>query len=42
MWVDLENIILSEISQMEEDKYCMLSLIWNLNNETNVYRNIQS
>ena len=27
MWVDLENIILSEVSQVEKDKYCMISLI---------------
>ena len=27
MWMDLENIILSEISQTEKDKYCMISLI---------------
>ena len=26
-WMDLEGIILSEISQTERDKYCMLSLI---------------
>ena len=26
-WMDLENIILSEISLREEDKYCMISLI---------------
>ena len=26
-WMDLESIILSEISQTEKDKYCMLSLI---------------
>ena len=26
-WMDLEGIILSEISQREKDKYCMLSLI---------------
>ena len=23
-WIDLENIILSEVSQTEEDKYCMI------------------
>ena len=23
-WMDLENIILSEVSQTEEDKYCMI------------------
>ena len=26
-WVDLESIMLSEISQTEKDKYCMLALI---------------
>ena len=25
-WIDLEGIMLSEISQTEKDKYCMLSL----------------
>ena len=27
VWMDLENIMLSEISQLEEDKYHMISLI---------------
>ena len=26
-WMDLEGIILSEISQTEKDKYCMISLL---------------
>ena len=26
-WMDLESIMLSEVSQTEKDKYCMLSLI---------------
>ena len=26
-WLDLENIMLSEISQTEKNKYCMISLI---------------
>ena len=26
-WMDLEGIMLSEISQKEKDKYCMISLI---------------
>ena len=26
-WMDLEIIILNEISQTEKDKYCMISLI---------------
>ena len=27
LWIDLENIMLSEISQSEKDKYCIISLI---------------
>ena len=27
IWMDLEGIVLSEISQTEKDKYCMISLI---------------
>ena len=26
-WMDLENIMLSKISQTEKDKYCMMLLI---------------
>ena len=26
-WMDLQDIMLSEISQTEKDKYCMISLI---------------
>ena len=26
-WMDLKHILLSEISQTEKDKYCVLSLI---------------
>ena len=26
IWVNLENIMLSEINQTEKDKYCMISL----------------
>ena len=26
-WVDLEDIMLNEISQTQKDKYCMISLI---------------
>ena len=29
-WVDLEIIILSEVSQKEKDKYQMISLIWGI------------
>jgi len=33
MWMELEGIMLSEISQSEKDKYCMISLMWNLRNK---------
>ena len=26
IWMDLEGIILSKMSKMEKDKYCMISL----------------
>ena len=29
-WVDLEDIMLSEISQAEKDKYHMISLLWGI------------
>ena len=29
-WMDSEGIMLSEISQTEKDKYCMISLIYGL------------
>ena len=35
MCMDLEMIILSEVSQTEKDKYCMISLMWNLKYNTN-------
>ena len=31
--MDLESIMLSETSQSEEDKYRMVSLMWNLMNK---------
>ena len=29
-WMDLEGIMLCEISQTEKDKYCMISLIYGI------------
>ena len=29
-WMDLEHIILSELSQTEKDRYRMISLLWDL------------
>ena len=35
IWMDLEIIILSEVSQTEKDKYHMVSHMWNLKYDTN-------
>ena len=35
--MDLEGIILSEISQMEKDKYCMTSLIYSIQKIQHTY-----
>ena len=29
-WMDIESVILSEISQIKKEKYCMTSLIWGI------------
>ena len=34
-WMDLENTVLSEVSQTEKDKCYMTSHMWNLKNNTN-------
>ena len=34
-WIDLEIIILSEVSQTEKDKYHMISHIWHIKYDTN-------
>ena len=33
--MDLEVIMLTEISQTEKDKYCMVTYIWNLKKMSN-------
>ena len=34
-WINLENIMLSKLSESEKDKYCMISIMWNLMNKIN-------
>ena len=29
-WMELEGIILSDVSQLEKDKHCMFSFIWGI------------
>ena len=29
-WLDLEGVMLAEISQAEKDKYCMISLLYGI------------
>ena len=36
IWMDLEGIMLSEINQTEEDKYCMTSLICGISEKLNL------
>ena len=33
-WMNLEYIILNEICKTEQDKYCVISYMWNLKNKT--------
>ena len=33
MWMDLKNITLNEINQTEEDKYSVITYVWNLKKE---------
>ena len=35
VWMDLENIILTEISESEKDKYHDFTPMWNLPNKMN-------
>ena len=42
VWMDLENIMLSKISQSEKDKYHMFSYMWNLMNELQVTSKIET
>ena len=37
MWVDLENIMFSEINHPEKDKYSVITYMWNLKNHMNAY-----
>ena len=38
MWMELEGIMLSKMSQSEKDKYHMISLMWNLRNKRDKYK----
>ena len=42
MWIDLESIMLSEISQTERDKGSVITYMWNLKNKTNVYNKTET
>ena len=35
MWMELEGIMLSEISHTEKDKYCMISFIYGIEKKKN-------
>ena len=42
LWLDLENIMLSEISQPEKDKYHMISSYVESNEQTELTRKIET
>ena len=42
VWMDLENIMLSEISQLEKDKNHMISLICGSNEQTELTSKIET
>ena len=37
VWIDLEGLMLSEISQTEKDILYVITYMWNLKNKTNEY-----
>ena len=40
--IDLEGIMLSEMSQTEKDKYCIFTYTWNVKNKMNEYNKTDS
>ena len=41
MWMELEGIILSEVSQSEKDKLCVLIHLVNINNTEREYKGME-
>ena len=41
MWMELEGIMLSEISQSEKDRYHVFTHMWNLRNLTEDHRGLK-
>ena len=41
VWIDMENFMLSDMSQSEKDKYHMISLMWN-NEQTELISKIET
>ena len=39
IWMDLDDITLSEISQMEKDKYCMIPYVESKKTKSQTFRN---
>ena len=40
-WIELESIMLSEISQSGKNRYHMISFMWNLRNKTECRRRVE-
>ena len=39
--MDLDNIVLSKVSQIEKDKYCAFTYMWNIKNKMNKYNKLK-
>ena len=39
--MDLDNIGLSKVSQIEKDKYCAFTYMWNIKNKMNKYNKLK-
>ena len=40
-WINLEDIMLSEISQSQKDKYCMILLTWGTKSSQNQRKEVE-
>ena len=42
MWMELEGIMLSEMSHTEKDKYCMISFLYGIEKKKNQNQKVQT
>ena len=42
VWMDQESIMLTEVNQSEKDKYCIISVIWAINEQNKLTNKIET